>query len=135
MSAAVEIRQNALNDIIAHAREEAPDECCGLLVGSDSRVDESVRTRNLEASPTRYQIDPVQHVALMRRLRGGPSQIVGVYHSHPHTSPEPSPSDLAEAFYPDFIYLIVSLAGPTPRIGGYQIQDGNFTVLPLVTVA
>lgn len=124
-----------MDAIIAHAREAAPNECCGLLVGAGGRIDESVRTRNLEEGPTRYQVDPAEHIALARALRGTPRQIVGTYHSHPSSEAVPSPSDVAEAFYPDFVYLIVSLVHPSsPEIRGYRIASGNFAAIPLVPV-
>ena len=64
------ILQSAIDAIVAHARESAPDECCGLLVGTGDRIDEAVRARNLERGPTRYRIDPRDHIALSKRLRG-----------------------------------------------------------------
>jgi proteasome lid subunit RPN8/RPN11 len=110
--------------IIAHARDDAPDECCGLLVGSGERINEAVRTPNLERTPTRYQIDPAAHIALIKRLRGSDRAIVGAYHSHPHTPAVPSASDIAEAYYPEFVYVIVSLAGSKPDVRAWRIRDG-----------
>jgi proteasome lid subunit RPN8/RPN11 len=119
------IRQRAIDAIVAHAQATAPDECCGLLVGAGSAIDEAVRTGNLERGPTRYRIDPADHIALMKRLRGSGRAILGAYHSHPRSSAAPSPSDVGEAFYPDFVYLIVSLAVPhRPECRAWRIRDG-----------
>ena len=123
--ASVVIRQCAIDAIIAHAQVTSPAECCGLLVGTQSAIDEAVRTRNLEPGPSRYQVDPADHIALMKRLRGTDRAIVGAYHSHPRSSAVPSPSDVREAFYPDFVYLIVSLAAPDrPDCRAWRIREG-----------
>lgn len=119
------IRQAVVDDLIAHARESAPNECCGLLVGSGVAIVEALRTTNLEEGPSRYRIDPLEHIALMKRLRGSGRAIVGAYHSHPHSPAVPSPSDLTEAFYPDFVYLIVSLAaGARAECRAWRIRNG-----------
>jgi len=116
-------------DMIAHAETDAPRECCGLLVGDEWRVDENVRTTNLEPGTTRYLVDPAEHVALLKRLRGGPRDVIGAYHSHPRSPAWPSPSDIADAFSAHFVYVIVSLADPaTPavrafRIGGSEVIE------------
>jgi desampylase len=97
-------------DIIAHAREEAPRECCGLLIGSGDVIDGNVRVRNMHSNPARFLIDPAAHIATNRRLRGTARSVVGCYHSHPHSPPIPSATDLAEAYYPDFVWIIVSFS-------------------------
>ena len=127
------ILQSAIEAIADHARETAPDECCGLLVGTESAIDEAVRTRNLEPEPSRYQVDPADHIALMKRLRGSGRAIVGAYHSHPRSSAVPSPSDVREAFYPDFVYLIVSLAAPgRPECRAWRIREGAVEEIALL---
>jgi proteasome lid subunit RPN8/RPN11 len=112
--------------MVEHARREAPNECCGLLAGTAEQIDRSVPTPNLAASPTRFEVDPREHIALNRRLRGSGTAVIGVYHSHPRTTAHPSPSDIAEAFYPDFVYVVISLADPTrPDVRAYRIRDGR----------
>ncbi len=86
-----------------------PAECCGVLVGTDDEIVEAVRIRNVAHEPTRYLLDPKGHIDAQRVARERGLGVVGFYHSHPHSSPEPSPTDLAEASYPDDVYLIVSL--------------------------
>lgn len=139
----VRIRAAVLQEIVAHAREHAPDECCGLLVGPAALVepssaggvlDEAVRTTNVERGPTRYQIDPREHLALQKRLRGTGRAVAGAYHSHPHSSAVPSLSDLAEAFYPELVYVIVSLADPDrPEVRGWRIADAVAVEVVLVS--
>ena len=118
--------------MIAHARRSAPLECCGLLVGTPERIDESVATRNVASHPSRYRIDPEAHIELNRRLRGTGRAVVGAYHSHPSSAAEPSARDVDEAYYPEFVYVIVSLADPdAPRVGAYRIIRGSVSVVAL----
>jgi proteasome lid subunit RPN8/RPN11 len=128
----LEIVSSVLDTMTAHARDEAPNECCGLLVGTPSRIEESVRTKNLAASPSRFLVDPREHIALNRRLRDSGRQVVGAYHSHVHSAAEPSLSDVAEAHYPEFVYVIVSLAEPQhAAVGAYRVEDGRVTAVAL----
>ncbi len=121
--------------MIDHARDDAPLECCGLLVGVDGRVEESVRTRNLKASEKVYLIDPAEHLALMKRVRVDGRVILGAYHSHPRSPAVPSPTDVAEAHYEEFLYVIVSLADPAaPDVRGYRLNGRNFVPIALVPV-
>ena len=87
------------DDVIAHAREMAPAECCGLLVGSAREIVAAVRAANLADNPSRFLIDPKDHIRARREARARGLDVVGFYHSHPHSDARPSPTDLAEASY------------------------------------
>jgi proteasome lid subunit RPN8/RPN11 len=123
----IHIAAALLDALVDHARREAPNECCGMLVGRPGEVDSSVPTRNIAATPaTRYEIDPREHIALNRELRGSGREVVGVYHSHPQGPGRPSASDVSEAFYPEFVYVIVSLENPLhAEILAFAIKDGH----------
>ena len=137
------IDRDALRAIIARARRDGPNETCGLLVGKDEHILEAVEAVNAAADPTRnYEIRPEDYFAQIKRCRtinersGERFAVLGAYHSHPRSAPEPSPTDLAQAFH-DFVYLIV---GPAERGGGiearaYRLGAGNFEPVPLVPVA
>ncbi len=128
-----------LEAIAAHARRDSPQECCGLLIGTDAEVLEAVPTANIAAEPRRrYEVDPREHLAQIRRCRelkateGLPLSVVGVYHSHPRSEPVPSPTDLDQAFE-EFLYVI---AGPVEspgglRIAGYRMLSGGFQLVEL----
>ena len=119
-------------EMLAHAREDAPRECCGLLAGAGTTIDESIRSANLDPDPNRYRIDPEVHIAANRRLRGSGRGVIGVYHSHPHSPAIPSPSDQAEAYYSDFIWVIVSLAVPDAEaVAAYRLGPSGFTLAPI----
>jgi [CysO sulfur-carrier protein]-S-L-cysteine hydrolase len=129
------ILQRVIDTMIAHAREEAPNECCGLLAGRDGRVDECVRTRNLKGSPSEYLVDPADHFAAIRRVRAEGRSIIGAYHSHPRSRAVPSPTDVSEAHYPEFVYVIVSLADAgAPEVRAYRIGNGRFAAVALAPV-
>ena len=111
--------------MLAHARKEAPRECCGLLVGKGGTIVRSVRARNLEAKSTRYLIDPEDHFAAIRGARAEQLEVIGAYHSHPSSEPVPSPTDVAEANSgSDFFYVIVSLVKDDVR--AYRIENGGY---------
>ena len=118
-------------EIMAHAREEAPRECCGLLVGRGSLVDECVRSPNVDPNPNRYEIDARIHVATNRRLRGSARAVVGAYHSHPHSPAWPSASDLAEAYYAEFIWVIVSLASGAETLKAFRLAGTRIVELAI----
>jgi len=124
-----------LDAVAAHAAREAPCECCGLLLGSDTTVTEAAAARNIADEPTRFLIDPQDHIDAIRRARTSGLAVVGFYHSHPHSAAIPSETDRAEATYPDHLYLIVGLAAATPEIRLFRFTtDGNFLELAFVTV-
>ena len=135
--APLEVRRAVLDALIAHAREEAPLECCGLLVGSALRIERAVRARNQLGSPTRYLIDPEDQIAAMKSARERGEVVVGFYHSHPSSAPAPSDTDRAEAAYPGHCYLIVSPGNATqsPQVRAFRLRDsGNFLPLRLVPI-
>lgn len=126
------IRQQVLDDIVAHARESAPIECCGLLVGRAGTIDESIRTHNLRNSPTAFQIDPADHFSVLRRLRTAGGELLGAYHSHPRSAPVPSERDIREACDTSLLHVIVSLVdAESPAIEAYRIGDGHVTPVRL----
>ena len=117
------IPATVIADIIAHAREDAPRECCGLLIGKPGAIARCVRAKNLDATATRYLIDPEDHFAAIRAARAEGLEVIGAYHSHPSSAPVPSPTDMAEANSgSDFVYVIVSLLNDDVR--AYRIDAG-----------
>jgi proteasome lid subunit RPN8/RPN11/uncharacterized damage-inducible protein DinB len=118
--------------LLAHASEEAPRECCGLLVGRGPDIDDAVRSANLDPDPARYRLDPAVHIATNRILRDTGREVVGVYHSHPHSAAVPSPTDWREAHYPGFVWVIVSLAGPQAEaVAAYRLRSDGFELVPI----
>lgn len=134
----ITIARSALDDLVAHARAEAPSECCGLLLGRGLSIAEAGRTANIASNRySRFLIDPKDHIDVRRAARARGLEVVGFYHSHPRSPALPSTSDLAEASYPGHLYMIVSLIAARPEVVVYRLEEGergNFLRLPLVTV-
>jgi proteasome lid subunit RPN8/RPN11 len=124
----VRISREHHDALIAHAREEAPNECCGYVRGRDGRVEEVVRSENLRASPYGYELDPQSLLAANELDDDGFE--VGIYHSHPKSAAEPSQTDINLAHYPHWTYLIVSLAGE-PAVRAWRIADGRVEEEPV----
>ncbi len=116
------ISQADWDALVAHAQEEAPNECCGYARMSDGRIDEVFRAENLRASPYGYEIDPRSLLAANDLDDEGHG--VAIYHSHPRSAAEPSQTDINLAHYPHWTYLIVSLAGE-PEVRAWRIADGR----------
>ncbi len=110
------------DELIAHARDEAPNECCGYLRARDGVVEQVFRAVNERNSPYGYELD---HRSLFAANELDDGFEVGIYHSHPRSAPEPSQTDINLAHYPHWTYLIVSLAGEEPEIRAWKIGDGK----------
>ena len=130
----MKIRQTALAKIVAHAVEDLPNECCGLLIGTADMVEDATRARNVKRSRTRFQVEPADHFAAIRRARAAGFEIVGAYHSHPSGPSGPSDTDRARLTDPSMFHVIVSLAHGTRTVRAFRLNDGNFSPLELVPV-
>src|SRR5688572_17529924 len=133
------IRPEVLAAIRMHALRDRPRECCGILVAVDDEIVEAVAAANVAAEPLRrYEVSPADHFAQIKRCRAmageGPHalRIIGVYHSHPHSAPVPSPTDLEQAF-DEYVYVIAGPAdGSAPfEIRGYRLVAGRFEKVAL----
>ena len=132
MTEPIRIAKSVVEAIVDHARTDAPRECCGLLVSDGTRIDEAVATPNIREGTTRYEVDPRAHFSLIRRLRGTNRTIAGTYHSHPASPATPSPTDVAEAYTPEFVYVIVSLQDAArPEVRAFRITEGRTEVVSL----
>ena len=123
------------DEMIAHAREDAPNECCGILAGKDGRIAKLYRTRNAEASPYRYTIDPRDLVRALNEIDANDWMLMGVYHSHTGSPGYPSPTDIrlsefppgsGEPMFPEALYFLVSLQDPeAPALRAFHILGGE----------
>ena len=112
------------DELFAHAREDAPNECCGYIrLDGDGGVEEVFRAENTYAAPTRFMLDDKSLFAANQLDDDGHG--VAIYHSHPRSSPEPSQTDINIAAYPHWLYLIVSLSEAEPVVRAWRIADGR----------
>lgn len=127
----IKIPDKIFKEMLEHARGAHPEECCGLLAGSGGRVEKHYRMTNTHHSPVSYFMDPKEQFAAFRDMRESGSELVAIYHSHPHTQAYPSATDVRLAFYPDATYIIISLEHAEPEANAFRIVDGKITSEPL----
>jgi proteasome lid subunit RPN8/RPN11 len=119
------------DELLAHAREDAPNECCGLIGGKDGVAKSVYRARNAEASPLRYNLDPQDQFRIMTEMEERGEELSAIYHSHTASPAYPSQTDINLAAYPEALYLIVSLAEGERDLRGFEIKDGEVTEVEL----
>jgi proteasome lid subunit RPN8/RPN11 len=119
------IARQLYDDIIDHARAEAPNECCGMVAAQDGEAVKIYRATNAAASPLRYEIDGGEQYRIQMEIEDSGLDLGAIYHSHTRTAPYPSQTDINLAFYPDTLYVIVGLAGGEPEVRAYHIRDGE----------
>jgi proteasome lid subunit RPN8/RPN11 len=123
----VRIGPDIVEEIVTHARREAPNECCGMIGARDGEATSLYRARNAEASPLRYTVHPQDQLRIMEQIDERGEQLAAIYHSHTGSPAYPSQTDvnLAEN-WPDPLYLICSVADPdSPDLRAFAIRDGD----------
>ena len=118
------ISRQLVDEIVAHARAEAPNECCGMIAARDGRAVAVHRARNAAASPLRYEMDGMEQYRIQTAIEDAGLDLGAIYHSHTRSAPEPSQTDVNLAFYPEALYVIVGLKGAEPEIRAWRIVDG-----------
>jgi [CysO sulfur-carrier protein]-S-L-cysteine hydrolase len=113
------------DEMVAHARADAPNECCGMIATRDGDAVEVYRAENAAASPLRYEIDGAEQYRIQMAIDDADLDLGAIYHSHTRSEPHPSQTDINLAFYPEALYVIVGLAGPEPDVKAYEIRDGQ----------
>lgn len=133
--AEIQVRRGVLEDIVRHAQEESPRECCGLLMGESDIVTRHRRMKNALESNVRYSMEAQELFRFFKDLRSGDLKHLGIYHSHPASEAYPSDTDVRESFYPDCAYFIVSLkdAG-SPQVRAFRICDASVEELAIAVL-
>jgi proteasome lid subunit RPN8/RPN11 len=118
--------------IVGNCYDGLPDEACGLLIGplggdgsSTGVITEARPCRNADASARTYTVDPRDMLAAGRAAEARGDELVGVWHSHTHSDPYPSPTDVRSAVDPMWWYVIVSLRDEAPMLRAYRIVEGS----------
>lgn len=114
-----------IDEMVAHAREEAPNECCGIIAGVNGDATKLFRAANSEASPYRYSVDPKDLFRIYRDCEEKDWNFLAIYHSHTASEAYPSPTDVRLAFWPEAYYIVVSLQDAVnPVVRAFRILDG-----------
>lgn len=131
---ALRLSQSQFDRIVAHCYDGLPDEACGLLAGpvggplhareASGVVSEVYPAVNADASARTYTVDGRDYLRATRDAEDRGHEIIGVWHSHTHTDPYPSPTDVRSAVDPMWIYVIVSLRDEMPTLRAYRIREG-----------
>ncbi|HUR55906.1 MAG TPA: M67 family metallopeptidase [Gemmataceae bacterium] len=125
-----------LDEMIAHARRELPNECCGLLAGAidgdAGRVSALFPITNDAASPTEYATNPRDLLNAFRSMREGNGEPLAFYHSHPSSAAVPSAKDVARNTYGEtVVHVIVGLAGDAPEVRAWWLTESGYRAAEL----
>ena len=127
------IARELVEYIVAHSREEAPNECCGMIAGRDGEATRVYRARNAFESPLRYSVHPQDLFQITTEIEERGEELAAIYHSHTGSPAYPSQTDinLAEN-WPDPLYVICSVADPdAPELRGFAIRDAEVSEVDL----
>jgi [CysO sulfur-carrier protein]-S-L-cysteine hydrolase len=119
------ISQELFDEMVAHAAQDAPNECCGMIATRDGEAVTVHRATNAAASPLRYEIDGAEQYRIQMAIDDADLDLGAIYHSHTRSAPYPSQTDINLAFYPEALYVIVGLAGQEPDVRAFEIRDGQ----------
>ncbi len=130
----IQFTRQQLDEMVAHCLSVLPLEGCGLIVGdlSQMRVHRVMPTANVANSARLYSVDPRAHLKIDRQAETEGLSVMGVFHSHTHTDPFPSPTDVAQAPDPSWHYVLVSLRDEVASTRSYRIINGEIHEEPIV---
>lgn len=128
--------QAQIDEMIAHSRDEQPNECCGLVGSKDGVAQEVHRAINAAASPLRYEIDSKDYLRIYNLIDDADQDVGAIYHSHTRSAAYPSQTDINLALWPDALYIIVSLAiADQPDVKAFAIVDHKVSAVELEITA
>lgn len=123
------IEKKEYEKIVAQAKKEFPNECCGFFAGNKKGEDLYIKTAypltNIDASSEHFSMDPKEQFKTVKIIRESNMELVGNYHSHPYTPSRPSEEDKRLAFDPKAIYAILSLEKEEPVFNLFKVEKGN----------
>lgn len=121
----MKISQALIDEMVAHAREDLPNECCGMIGGRDGEATRVVRVENAAASPLRYEMEPQGQYDALKAIESAGEELLAIYHSHTRSAAYPSQTDVNEArMWPEQVYVIVSLENEqAPDVRAYDLAD------------
>src|SRR5450755_3913776 len=126
------ISRELYDQMVAHARADAPNECCGMIASRDGEAVTVYPAENAAASPLRYEIDGAEQYRIQMAIDNEGLDLGAIYHSHTRSAPYPSQTDINLAFYPDALCVIVGLADGDAEVRAFRIRDGQVAEAELV---
>lgn len=131
----MKINRAVLNEIIAQAKNELPDESCGCLqANAEGIIDENCPMTNIDHSPEHFSFDPKEQFAAIKHSRQTGKKLVANWHSHPSSPSRPSVEDIKLAYDSTITYFILSLATEEPVFNGFHIENGSVEKLVVEVV-
>jgi proteasome lid subunit RPN8/RPN11 len=128
------LTRSQVEQLVAQARRDAPNETCGLIGGQDGRALQIYPLKNVDNNPrVRYLAEPQELLHAIRDVEEAHDwQVLAIYHSHPASPAYPSPTDVARAFYPDAVYILISLMNPElAQVRGFEIKEEKISEITL----
>ncbi len=133
------ISRSLYDEMVAHALEEAPNECCGMVASKDGAAERVLRATNIHASPLRYEIEAGEMFRLLSEIEDSGLQLGAIYHSHTRSAPYPSqtdiniavPPELGTPMWPGTIYVILGVAGAEPDVRAFEIDGAGVAEVAL----
>lgn len=122
------------DELVAHAREDAPNECCGLIAARGDQAVTVHRAENSAHSPLRYEIDGAEQYRIQMAIDAAGLELGAIYHSHTRSEPYPSQTDINLAFYPEALYIIIGVAVEPTTVCAYTIRDGQVAQAELTVI-
>lgn len=119
----ISLSSDIADQIIAHAKEELPNECCGYITGNGTECLTVYKMTNVDASPVHFSFDPKEQFNVVKSARKNNEVPLVVYHSHPESEPVMSNEDLRLLNDPNMVYVIISLESSEPKIKAYRVID------------
>src|SRR3954453_14114626 len=119
------ISRSLVDEMVAHAREDVPNECCGMVGGRDGTAERVGRGENAAASPLRYEMDPQGQFDALKEIEADGGELLAIYHSHTKSAAYPSQTDVNQAQnWPEQLYVIIPLADPeAPDVKAFWLKD------------
>ncbi|MBI2691374.1 MAG: M67 family metallopeptidase [Solirubrobacterales bacterium] len=127
--------QSQIDEMVAHARDDVPNECCGVVSSKDGVAEQVHRAVNAAASPLRYEIDSADFLRIYNLIDDADQEVGAIYHSHTRSAAYPSQTDINLALWPDALYIIVSLAADEADVKAFAIVDRKVAEVTLEITA
>jgi len=122
----LELDRVTFDDMVEHGLAAFPNEACGVLAGKEGRPVKFFPMTNQDASPVSYRLDPKEQLRVFDEIEDEGWDLVAIFHTHTHSEAYPSETDLRQAFYPEAVYLVMSLSDRSnPVLRGFRIDEGS----------